>query len=68
VRRPKLTETQEEVLLLVGDGLTYPEIGAARGTSASSADKTTRRLKEIFGVKRKSELVKVAHSYYTYNR
>jgi DNA-binding CsgD family transcriptional regulator len=65
VPRPKLTPTQEEVLLLIGDGLSYPEIAAARGTSKSSVEKTVQRyLKPAFGVTRKSELIKLAQRHF----
>jgi DNA-binding NarL/FixJ family response regulator len=63
--RPKLTATQEEVLILIGDGLTYPEIAAARGVSESAVEKCVQRqLKPKFGVRRKSELVKLAQRHF----
>lgn len=62
--RPKLTPTQEEVLLLIGDGLTTPEIAVARGTGPSAADHTVQLLKKRFGVKRKRELVRIAQRHF----
>ena len=66
--RPKLTETQEEVLLLIGDGLTRDEIGVARGTSTSAVDSTIGYLKRAFGVRRKSELIMRSHKYFSHSR
>lgn len=66
--RPKLTHTQQEVLLLIGDGLTAWEIGEARGTTESGAGKTIIVLKRKFGVRRKSELVMCSHRYFSHSR
>lgn len=65
---PKLTDTQQEVLLLCGDGLTAWEIGEARGTSEKAADHIIQVLKKKFGVKRKSELVRCSNKYFSHAR
>ena len=65
---PKLTDTQQEVLLLCGDGYTAVQIGEIRGTGSSTADHTIQLLKKKFGVKRKSELVRCSNKYFSHAR
>ena len=65
---PKLTDCQQEVLLLCGDGYTDWEIGEIRGTGKSAAEKQIQVLKKKFGVKRKSELVRCSNKYFSHAR
>ena len=65
---PKLTDCQQEVLLLCGDGYTAREIGEIRGTGEGAAEKIVVVLKRKFGVKRKSELVRCSNRYFSHAR
>jgi DNA-binding CsgD family transcriptional regulator len=65
---PKLTDTQQEVLLLCGDGYTAVEIGEIRGTGPDAAEHVVATLKKKFGVKRKSELVRCSNKYFSHAR
>lgn len=55
-----LTPREREVLILIAQGKTNREIGAALGISANTADSHRKHIMEKLGVHSKTELVRVA--------
>lgn len=58
-RRP-LTTRQREVLLLVSDGMTVPEVAAKMGLTVSAVEKILRMTRQALGVRSTAEAVKRA--------
>ncbi len=58
-----LSPRQSQVLALIGDGLTYGEIGVRLGISESAAKHHTDVLRQKLGVEKKRQLVPLAHQH-----
>lgn len=63
-RRRPLTPRQEEVLVLVGDGHSYPAIAAKLGISLNGVRRLEERLRKKLGARNKQELVVAARRYF----
>lgn len=63
-RRKPLTPRQEEVLVLVGDGYSYPAIARQLGISLNGVRRLEERLRDKLGARNKQELVVEARRYF----
>ncbi len=59
-----LTERQQEVLRLAGDGLTYQEIAAELGIKPETAKNHAAAVKRKLGVRSKRGLVPASRAYF----
>lgn len=66
--RDALTPRQEEVLLLIGDGYTYRQIGDRLGISVSGVRKIQAKLCAKLKAANKQELVVAARRYFMRSR
>jgi DNA-binding CsgD family transcriptional regulator len=64
-KRAPVTRRQEEVLILIGDGLTFAQIGTLLGITPRGVKKHSDTLRSKFGVATSRELIPCARRYFS---